>query len=1059
MKLAATLSLLFALAVSTTGHTQQSTHITYEDEVAKRRNHQVLDDNLFGDKVNLGDGSVVFEHDDISVPLNSGLRLALGRRTPVGRAALGPYTYQDVFADWDLNVPYMKGLYDSRDGWNSGLLDGARCSRGTFIPKINKAAAVELPGMVLPEYYWRGISINIPGKGAEQLLRKNAAQTLPTDGKTYVATTKSMSRVSCLTSLKNGPGEGFAVTTANGLTYHFDWMVKRQVEDRRTWTANNYLIMPLAEYYIHASKVVDRFGNTVTYNYDPANPNRLLSISSNEGGAQIDLQYDAQGRIASATSAGRKWTYGYVNTLLRSLTLPDGTQWTFDLSTISGLLTGNVNWVWMIGYWDARGTASNPGSALGGYGVPAPALMNTGTTTWSLSMTHPSGAKGDFVFHAIYQGTNDTPGATYTDCSSDFGCVGAGTFGVPSVHAVISLAQKKITGPGLADREWRYNYNANWSFSCGNCGASSSETTVTRMDGLIRRYKYGNNYRTNLGQLLSETTEKNGVVVLKNDYTYLASAAGQPFPDNAGDINRTPDPVVPVVAYYPEVFGNPFEVTHRPLSSVTTTVDGTTFSKIINTFDRFVHPTSVTKKSASYIKTEKQEYFDDLKRWIIGQPQRSLVNDIETSRQTFDSNDLPSQFYTFGKLVRTTTFAADGTLATEADGAGAATTFSSWKNGIARAISYPATPDAPSGTSISATVDDNGWLTKALNEVGSATCYTYDAMGRLASITPPAEQTPGACDDSEATWKKTVINFAPYAASAEYGIAAGHWKQTLSNGNQRVVTYYDALWQPLVEELYDATDLANTRRIIVKRYDLDSKPTFQSYPVRTLASYADNLQGTRTSYDALVRVNATEKDSELGVLSTSTVYLPLQTKMTDARGKVTTTSYQMYDSLDYGRPMSIDHPESVKTVIARDIFGKALSITRSGSYLGTPINATRNYVYDAYQRLCKTIEPEVKATVQDYDLANNVIWRATGLDLPGTASCDIASVPATKKVSLSYDSRNRLRDTAYGDGSAGIKRTYTPDGMLGTINSGPSTWSYGYNRRRLLSKESVVVTP
>jgi hypothetical protein len=36
----------------------------------------------------------------------------------------------------------------------------------------------------------------------------------------------------------------------------------------------------------------------------------------------------------------------------------------------------------------------------------------------------------------------------------------------------------------------------------------------------------------------------------------------------------------------------------------------------------------------------------------------------------------------------------------------------------------------------------------------------------------------------------------------------------------------------------------------------------------------------------------------------------------------------------------------------------------------------------------KTIEPESGATVQAYDAANNVAWRASGLSLPSTSSCD-----------------------------------------------------------------------
>jgi hypothetical protein len=102
--------------------------------------------------------------------------------------------------------------------------------------------------------------------------------------------------------------------------------------------------------------------------------------------------------------------------------------------------------------------------------------------------------------------------------------------------------------------------------------------------------------------------------------------------------------------------------------------------------------------------------------------------------------------------------------------------------------------------------------------------------------------------------------------------------------------------------------------------------------------------------------------------------------------------------------------------IARDTFGKPIAITRGVG----GVSATRRYVYDGNQRLCKTIEPETGATVQDYDAANNTIWRASGLALPSTGSCDTASVPTNKKIGYTYDTLNRLTATTYRDASPSI---------------------------------------
>ena len=138
--------------------------------------------------------------------------------------------------------------------------------------------------------------------------------------------------------------------------------------------------------------------------------------------------------------------------------------------------------------------------------------------------------------------------------------------------------------------------------------------------------------------------------------------------------------------------------------------------------------------------------------------------------------------------------------------------------------------------------------------------------------------------------------------------------------------------------------------------------------------------------------------------------------------------------------------------IGRDAFGKALSITRGGS----AVSATRSYVYDANQRLCKTLEPESGAKVQAYDAANNVVWRASGLALPNASACDQSSVPAARQIGYGHDLRNRLTSTTYGDGSAGIGRSWTADGKPNTVSSAGSSWTYAYNNQRLLTKETFA---
>ena len=79
--------------------------------------------------------------------------------------------------------------------------------------------------------------------------------------------------------------------------------------------------------------------------------------------------------------------------------------------------------------------------------------------------------------------------------------------------------------------------------------------------------------------------------------------------------------------------------------------------------------------------------------------------------------------------------------------------------------------------------------------------------------------------------------------------------------------------------------------------------------------------------------------------------------------------------------------------------------------------------------------------------------RASGSALTGLSACDQESVACASKISFGYDARDRLTSTVYGDGSPGVSRSYTPDGLPLTVESSGITWTYGYNNRRLLNQE------
>jgi YD repeat-containing protein len=254
-----------------------------------------------------------------------------------------------------------------------------------------------------------------------------------------------------------------------------------------------------------------------------------------------------------------------------------------------------------------------------------------------------------------------------------------------------------------------------------------------------------------------------------------------------------------------------------------------------------------------------------------------------------------------------------------------------WKRGTPQTLTYPATPESPAGSTQSAVVNDDGTIASVTDELGSKTCYGYDAGGRLSSITYPSETAANTCDTSK--WAKTTLTFAPVAAT-EYGLPTGHWKRTVSTGDGRQVTYVDAYFRPVVEEKFDALDTSDTRSITVKRYNQGNQLQFESFPIGSLGSYTDDLKGSYRTYDALDRIKTVEQDSELSAtarLVTRTDYLDgFKKKVTDPKGNVTTTAYFNAGAPDDSMPARVELPENVLTEILHDDLGNTTQISRSG---------------------------------------------------------------------------------------------------------------------------------
>ena len=962
-----------------------------------------LGTDLFGDKVNLFNGSLEFVQTDAQLPGNNALAVTIVRRHVAGRND----GIRGQFGDWDLEAPRISGVFSYSYGWTVGT-DGTRGRCSAFsLPRIVAAPPEGGGGIVravnfVANDYHQGVELTVPGVARQEvLLRAAGYTTAPTDGRDYPLVTREQWQISCLPSIQNGTGEGFLAVSPQGERYRFDWMSSRWQPELTKDSA----VMVRREFSLHATEVTDRFGNWVRYTYDPSNPMFLTGVHSNDG--RVITIDNVNGLAASVNDGSRTLTYQYKNGSLSAIELPDSSRWTFALA---GLTSANMSDMGQGANCESPGTG------------PPDDLMGT--------MTHPSGATGRFKMSYAYHGR------TYVDKV----CRRASFWPNPPIGAIYpklvisqTLTEKTITGPGLPTLTWSYRHGGPQGWNpCTGCGDRKT-VLVTDPDGQSKVYEFGVRWRVNEGQLLSVYEGWTGTAWQRATHTRYRQAEGQRFPEQFGaSLLRNSDYLA---------------TRNRPQDQRVINQQGAAFTweaaPGADGFDHLARPLrAILSNSLGSSKTETTTYFDHAGKWVMGQV--ASVTDNWGSLQssaTYDPNTaLPTTRYSFGLLKESYTYSADGTLFQRLDPLGRATTWFNYKRGIPQNITHR------DSTQESGTVNNLGKLESHTNEAGITTYFGYDTMGRLNRVFYPGEVGLNYFQTEQAHEAVTT---------PEFGLAAGHWRQTTNTGNARTVRYYDALWRVRLIQTSDVRDEAGTAKVVEFRYDHDGHKTFESYPQRSLASVDTAVAGRFWLYDGLNRVMQVRQNSEVGDLTTTTEYLPgFLRRVTNPRGYASTFNFQAYDQPSEDHIAGVLSPDNNWLAIYRDIHGKPLSIVRGGTYAGVAQQATRSYFYDAQQRLCKTIEPETGATVQAYDGAGNLAWRASGLNQL-SSSCYEAAMPEASLVRFGYDARDRLTLTAYGDGSPGIGRDYTPDGLPYQLWTGASAWTYAYNNRRLKTQETL----
>lgn len=933
-----------AWSMPTQADSVTSPYNDYRDRIKVAQTVQPLGETPFGENINLYKGGLSFRQTDISFP-GIGPTITLARSYQLGGVYGMPYVPGEM-RDWSLSIPRIVTTVPGDRFSQSGSWVTPTTARCSGFGHMSAAPYGFSGGQWLGQTWWHGYQLVTPDGATRPLLKRVTENTLtPPSGGPYNIVTADHWMIACVASTSNGqPGEGFLAIAPDGTRYTFDYLVygpaiqalvyetggdslaagesaeSASESDSSTTSTdeapsgeeessdggastnvqsgggtNQYLPRKVA--YMYLTRIEDRFGNTLTYNYSSG---QLTSIVASDGrqvyvnwvGSSIDTIV-----VQPADAQAQTWHYEYNGYGLSRVVLPDNSTWSFTMNSIAAAEPFSA--------MDSNASTCGLRSGLAGAFTPVTATI-----------THPSGLFGSFQIGEVGFARSAVP----TVCD-----VYGLTESLPVAYSALSLLNKTISGPGMASRTWQYTYSPEIGSSDAECATNCVDTAwveVTDPDGSITRFTHSTRWGVTEGKLLSViqgiTTggQTNPVGLNLRTYTYASPSAG-PYPARIGD---SPDHLLSNNA--------PSEYL-APQQQMVLTQQGVTFTNTTNSFDAYANPTSVTRASSGSAggnnsRTETMTYAHDTAKWVIGQ--LATTTDVATSKvlaQTdYDSaTRLPWKNYRSGRLKNTLTYNANGTLATVKDGRDNVISLSNWYRGIPRRIDYP------TSAYVTATVNDLGWISGTTDELGYSTTYGYDTMGRLSSIAYPTADTNA--------WAPLARGFVP-VASSEYNIGPGHWKQTVLTGNGKATTYYDGLWNPVLV-LNEDTANAASKSFVVTRYDSSGRPSFQSYAVDTLSDVNSTaLKGSTTTYDKLGRVYQVKQDSELGLLTTTNEYLTgFITRVTNPRGYISETKYQLFDSPSMDAPVEIvtakGQTEQQTTVIERDGFGKPLSVTRSGA--------------------------------------------------------------------------------------------------------------------------------
>jgi YD repeat-containing protein len=991
-----------------------------------------LQTDLFGDSVHLSNGAVSLQNTDISLPTSALFPITISRKY-VGPRQVAHNNL--AFGDWELDIPmyYSQVVRDDvLSGSFSGIWgQGSPCD-GNFNPNITSVGS---EGFATPGEYWSGETVSF-GNGQTEKMLLNAKSIGGSNR--YLKNHKA----ECI---ENGVGKfkGIKITKPDGTSYYFNEPTLSPLQPISVYTnlGNTGVYSLISSYEARwlVSRIQDRFGNELTFHYQDSRLNKILSSSGDAIILEYEVnQYNKQ-RIKKITANNKSWLYEYKNAThylsqdtLIAVTLPNNTKWQYSLNSLDDRPT---NPTYREEYWnyindDLRNVLTNI--------VETHCVKTQSIGTKQVSITHPSGAKLTLELDTRLFGRSNVP---KLQTNSSF-----------PVHAYnlcyssLALIKRTIETNNDEALVWHYSYSENK----GGWKGESSErltlahnnlldgynleylkaTSIRNPDNSIVRHIFNRNWDSlDERELLNFTLDDNNNLLdsLKYDYQVIDSKGDSQAYTYSGYENSiehsidNPEPLNKEILTIKKVrtsYGN----------FGSKSVHVTDFSD----FNELGWPEKTVEHDAQGgNKTVKQNYLNLYGAWVLGLPTSVSIIENDTATvvsstsyypETSPYKGLAFKQYQYGLLINTHEYNADGTLTkTTFNGVpNRWVSYSDYHRGVARNITVPQQNSTTGWLNARLEVDDFGRIKRVINFNGHQTDYSYDEIGRLTLINP-----------LDPLWANTMF---------EYPVVNGYLHQVMQQGNKRQRIEFDGLLRPILTKTWDANNENATMQYHRQGFNHNNQPTFSSL----LSSMEGETLGTHYEYDALGRkTKVIRPDGQ----STQTEYLNgRHTRVTDAKGHQTTTTYLAYGEPSYDKPLAIFSPEGVTTSISYNLFGNINTVTQGG--------ITELRLYDAYQRLCILNRPDVGTRAFAYNGLGELVYQVEGLTLQ--AGCiDVAS--QVNKTTLSYNNLGLLNKIDYADGSDDVHYLYDNQGQLTSLNTGNTLWGYRYNSLGLVEDETLTV--